>query len=150
MSSDTHRKRRGKILAAKMKATREHMHALGVTDATAGMNARARLDGFGNDTQYKAYVRGYQSVTKQNPRRQKRATKKAKRASQSWGIFAVRNGKKAPRMFFSGDRFTNNGEPTPFASSDAAATKARALLSTFPKLSGYRVTVEKVKRKRNP
>lgn len=83
-----------------------------------------------------------------NPR--KPAKKAARKSSPpSWGIYAKREGKKAPRLFYSGDRFTNNGEPTPFTSGEAAFKKARELLEGFPVLAAYRVTVEKIRRKRN-
>lgn len=100
----------------------------------------------GARNQHTRYVK---DIAKRNPSK-KRAKAKVKRAAPSWGIFAKRDGKKAPRMHLTGDRFTNNGAPDTFASSDAAMTKARALLAKFPVLKAYRVTVEKVKRKRNP
>ena len=78
-----------------------------------------------------------------NPAPKKRAKKKMarKRNPVSGYVIHAQRG-SGPLMFYRGEKFTNNGRPTVFATQKEAVHAAREILAAHPVMRPYRVTVE--------
>lgn len=95
-------------------------------------------------------VKKRSSPTARAAKRLGRVRRKAKRnpTVPLYGIYAKKGA--GPVMHFDGEKFSTNGHPKTFTTSDAAAKRAYELVEKHPLLSGYRISVDTARRVKRP